>query len=125
MSLRLNESLNDYFQDKQKLQHYVYPVGTSEINLIEDMLDGIPQTLKPIIKANIKPLTTPEEFRRILIDLEPGLPPGLQKTARATNSYVAPQQGTLVCLMSTPQRLNLLVPAQSAKATIGSGTVLN
>jgi hypothetical protein len=43
----------------------------------------------------------------------------------ATNSYVAPQQGTPVCLMSTLQRLNILVPAPSATATIGSGTVLN
>jgi hypothetical protein len=93
-TLRLNESLSDYFQDKQKLQHYVYPVGTSEFDLIEDMLEGIPQTLKPIIKANIKPLTTLEEFRRILIDLEPGLRPGIQKTARTTSNYVAPQRVT-------------------------------
>jgi hypothetical protein len=46
MSLHLDDSPHDYFQDKQKLQHYIYPVGTSEIDLIDDMLDGITQTLK-------------------------------------------------------------------------------
>jgi hypothetical protein len=32
-TLRRNESFADYFQDKQKLQHYVYPAGTLEAGL--------------------------------------------------------------------------------------------
>jgi hypothetical protein len=74
-TLKANESCSDYFQDKQNLQHYVYPPGTPEKDLIEDMLSGIPQTMQPLLKASLKDNHTLEDFRRILIDLEPGLRP--------------------------------------------------
>lgn len=72
-TLQDDESMADYFQDKQRLQHYVFPKHTSDYELISDMLDGIPVTITPLIKASITRQTTLEEFRRILIDLEPGL----------------------------------------------------
>lgn len=72
-TLRANETLADYYQDKQRLQAYVFPSTTPEYELIEDMIEGIPLTMQPLIKASISSYTTLEEFRRILIDLEPGL----------------------------------------------------
>jgi hypothetical protein len=72
-TLRVNESFGDYFSDKKRLQSYVFPASTPVHELIEDMVEGIPLTMQPLIKANISRYTTLEEFRRILIDLEPGL----------------------------------------------------
>jgi hypothetical protein len=89
-TLRTTESLSDYFQDKQKLQHYVYPEGTSDFELIEDMLEGIPQTLRPVIKASIDRFTTLEEFRRVLIDLEPGLRNTMPKRVISTIGTAPP-----------------------------------
>ncbi|KAJ9091541.1 hypothetical protein QFC21_007166 [Naganishia friedmannii] len=72
-SLRVNESFGDYFADKKRLQSYVFPESTPQHELIEDMIEGIPLTMQPLVKASISRFTTMEEFRRILIDLEPGL----------------------------------------------------
>lgn len=72
-TLRVNESFGDYFADKKRLQTYVFPEATPVHELIEDMIDGIPLTMQPLIKANVSRYTTLEDFRRILIDLEPGL----------------------------------------------------
>ncbi|KAJ9102240.1 hypothetical protein QFC19_004785 [Naganishia cerealis] len=72
-TFRVNESFGDYFADKKRLQSYVFPESTPQHELIEDMIEGIPLTMQPLIKASISRFTTMEEFRRILIDLEPGL----------------------------------------------------
>jgi hypothetical protein len=72
-TLDVNESLSDYFSDKKRLQSYVFPNSTPTHDLVEDMIEGIPLTMQPLIKANVSRSTTLEEFRRILIDLEPGL----------------------------------------------------
>ncbi|KAJ9128117.1 hypothetical protein QFC24_000409 [Naganishia onofrii] len=72
-TLRVNESFGDYFADKKRLQSYVFPESTPQHELIEDMIEGIPLTMQPLVKASISRFTTMEEFRRILIDLEPGL----------------------------------------------------
>jgi hypothetical protein len=52
------------------------------------MIEGIPLTMQPLIKANISRFTTLEEFRRILIDLETGLRG--QKTS-AEHIFVVPK----------------------------------
>lgn len=72
-TLRANETFADYYQDKQRLQAYVFPSSTPEYELVEDMIEGIPLSMQPLIKASISTYTTLEEFRRVLIDLEPGL----------------------------------------------------
>ncbi|GHJ89511.1 hypothetical protein NliqN6_5913 [Naganishia liquefaciens] len=72
-TLRANESFGDYFSDKKRLQSYVFPDSTPTHELIDDMIEGIPLSIQPLIKANISRYTTLEEFRRILIDLGPGL----------------------------------------------------
>jgi hypothetical protein len=72
-TLRVNEYFDEYFSDKRRLQSYVFPASTPSYKLIEDMIEGIPLSMQPLIKANVSRLTTLEEFRRTLIDLEPGL----------------------------------------------------
>lgn len=72
-TLRENESFGDYFSEKKRLQSYVFPASTPVHELIEDMIEGIPLPMQPLIKANVSRYTSLEEFRRILIDLEPGL----------------------------------------------------
>jgi hypothetical protein len=71
--LKKTESFGDYFQSRRALQRYVYPHGTSDKVLIRDIMEGIPQHLHPIIRANSIGVRNIEEFRRVLIDLEPGI----------------------------------------------------
>jgi hypothetical protein len=56
-TLRVNESFGDYFSDKKRLQSYVFPASTPTHELIEDMIEGIPLTMQPLIKANISRFT--------------------------------------------------------------------
>jgi hypothetical protein len=71
--LKRNESFGDYFQARRALQRYVYPYGTSHKVLIKDIMEGIPAHLHPIIRANSIEVRNIEDFRRVLIDLEPGI----------------------------------------------------
>jgi hypothetical protein len=71
--LKKTESFGDYFQSRRALQRYVYPHGTSDKVLIRDIMEGIPQHLHPIIRANSIGVRNIEDFRRVLIDLEPGI----------------------------------------------------
>jgi hypothetical protein len=72
-TLRVNESFGDCFTDKKRMQSYVFSASTPTHELIEDMTEGITWSMQPLIKANVSRYTTPEEFRRTVIDLEPGL----------------------------------------------------
>jgi hypothetical protein len=72
-TLKRNESFGDYFQSRRALQRYVYPPGTIDKVLIKDIMEGIPQHLHPIIRANSIGVRNIEDFRRVLIDLEPGI----------------------------------------------------
>jgi hypothetical protein len=63
--LKRSESFGDYFQARRALQRYVYPKGTSEKVLIEDILEGIPKHLHPIIRANSIEVKNVEDFRRV------------------------------------------------------------
>ncbi|KAJ9119919.1 hypothetical protein QFC24_005402 [Naganishia onofrii] len=71
--LKRTETFGDYFQARRVLQRYVYPQGTSHKILIKDIMEGIPAHLHPIIRANSTEVRTIEDFRRVLIDLEPGI----------------------------------------------------
>lgn len=71
--LKKTESFGDYFQARRALQRYVYPYGTSHKVLIKDIMEGIPAHLHPIIRANSTEVRNIEDFRRVLIDLEPGI----------------------------------------------------
>ncbi|KAI5454141.1 hypothetical protein NCC49_005131 [Naganishia albida] len=71
--LKRTESFGDYFQARRALQRYVYPYGTSHKVLIKDIMEGIPAHLHPIIRANSTEVRNIEDFRRVLIDLEPGI----------------------------------------------------
>jgi transposase InsO family protein len=71
--LKRTETFGDYFQSRRALQRYVYPAGTSDKVLIRDIMEGIPQHLHPIIRANSIGVRNIEDFRRVLIDLEPGI----------------------------------------------------
>jgi hypothetical protein len=68
-----SEPFEDYFDDKEDLQRYLYSPETPDLDLIEDMLLGIPVEMVPNIKTQIKSDTTLPDFHRILVDLEPGL----------------------------------------------------
>lgn len=71
--LRRTESFGDYFQARRALQRYLYPEGTPDKILIQDIMEGIPIHLHPIIRANSVEVQTIDQFRRVLIDLEPGI----------------------------------------------------
>jgi hypothetical protein len=71
--LKRTESFGDYFQARRSLQRYVYPYGTSYKILIKDIMEGLPAHLHPIIRANCVDVRNMEDFRRVLIDLEPGI----------------------------------------------------
>jgi hypothetical protein len=68
---KLTESVSEYFRDKQSLQRYLYSPETPDKTLIQDMVMGLPSKMKPFVKAMIRSDTMLEDFRRILIDLEP------------------------------------------------------
>lgn len=72
-SLRVEESFADYYQDKVRLQRFIFPEGTTHRELIKDIITGLPLHMKPLILANITPNTTLFDFRRVLIELEPAL----------------------------------------------------
>jgi hypothetical protein len=55
------------------------------------MMEGIPQHFRPLIKASVNSLIILEEFRRTLIDLEPGL---RSTTFRPHHGAIAPQRST-------------------------------
>lgn len=71
--LKRNETFGDYFQARRALQRYLYPEGTPDKILIQDIMEGIPIHLHPIIRANSIEVRTIDQFRRVLIDLEPGI----------------------------------------------------
>jgi hypothetical protein len=71
--LKRTESFGDYFQARRSLQRYVYPHGTSYKILIKDIMEGLPAHLHPIIRANCVDVRNMEDFRQVLIDLEPGI----------------------------------------------------
>ena len=83
-TLKRTETFGDYFQSRRALQRYVYPPGTSDKVLIKDIMEGIPQHLHPIIRANSIGVRNIEDFRRVLIDLEPGI-----RDSRAYSPQVA------------------------------------
>ncbi|TXT12772.1 uncharacterized protein COLE_03182 [Cutaneotrichosporon oleaginosum] len=76
--LRANESLADYFDSKTALQKQVYPENTPVRDLISDILIGIPMSLQPMLKSSLWEVRSLEDFRRLLIDLEPGLRPAFK-----------------------------------------------
>ncbi|ODN90836.1 hypothetical protein L198_06153 [Cryptococcus wingfieldii CBS 7118] len=67
------ESFADYFDDKRRLQRWVYPVGTSSKDLITDIVEGIPLVMRALIKASTPPGASLDDFRRIMLDLQPSL----------------------------------------------------
>jgi hypothetical protein len=86
-TLQTTESFSDHFQGKEQPQHYVYPEGTDDFEFLEDVLEGILQTLGPVITASINHFTTLERFGRFLIDLELELCNTLPK-------HITPSTGT-------------------------------
>ncbi|KLT38289.1 hypothetical protein CC85DRAFT_253259, partial [Cutaneotrichosporon oleaginosum] len=82
-SLRANESMSDYFDDKTSLQKQVFPASTPIKDLINDLIMGIPMSMQPMIKSSMWEVHSLEDFRRLLIDLEPGLRPSFK--TRSTN----------------------------------------
>ncbi|MBC9706352.1 MAG: hypothetical protein H9W81_15545 [Enterococcus sp.] len=67
------EDLFDYFDEKTTLQRYVWPDGTTDRELIDDIIDGLPEEWHPILRTALKRHTTVSDFRRILMDYEVGL----------------------------------------------------
>jgi hypothetical protein len=85
-SLRVEESFADYYQDKVRLQRFIFPAGTTHRELIKDIITGLPLHMKPLILANITPNTTLFDFRRVLIELEPALR-NRQPRSKGNNNY--------------------------------------
>ncbi|KAJ9097567.1 hypothetical protein QFC20_006142 [Naganishia adeliensis] len=71
--LRGTESFGDYFQARRALQRYLYPEGTPDKILIQDIMAGILIHLHPIIRANSVEVQAIDQFRRVLNDLGPGI----------------------------------------------------
>jgi hypothetical protein len=69
----MHQSFADYYQDKVRLRRFIFPEGTTNKELIKDILTGLPLHMKPLILANLTPITTLFDFRRVLIELEPAL----------------------------------------------------
>lgn len=90
-TLRFNEHFVDYYQDKIRLQRYVYPEGTPHRDLIKDIISGLPIHMKPLVMANTGPATSLYEFRRILIELEPALRNKPQRDGRPRNNQDDPR----------------------------------
>ncbi|ODN83960.1 hypothetical protein L198_04062 [Cryptococcus wingfieldii CBS 7118] len=67
------ESFADYFDAKRRLQRWVYPEGTSSKDLITDMVEGIPLAMRALIKASTPPGSSLDDFRCIMLDLQPSL----------------------------------------------------
>jgi hypothetical protein len=106
-TLQGNESFTDYFHSKTSLQHYVYPDGTPTSELIDDLVAGLPVTMHPLVKAGITPAMTLENFRRHLMDLEPGLrmsrsQPRSNNRSTYNNSVPATQVSTRPSAPRTP-----------------------
>ncbi|GHJ85170.1 hypothetical protein NliqN6_1572 [Naganishia liquefaciens] len=71
--LRANEDMADYFDAKVDLQAYVFDEDTPEIELILDILEGLPEYMLPTLKSSITADMDLSDFRRILLDYEKGL----------------------------------------------------
>lgn len=65
-----------YFDEKTALQRYAWPSGTTDKELIDDVIDGLPEEWHPILRTALKRHTTVSDFRRILMDNEAGLRKG-------------------------------------------------
>jgi hypothetical protein len=73
--LKSDEKMSAYFDDKVYLQTFVFDSATSDRERIEDLMDGLPKYMVPVLKGSLLPGTDLLEFRRILLDYEDGLRP--------------------------------------------------
>ena len=89
---KATETISEYFNDKQSLQRYLYSPGTPDTTLIQDMIMGLPSRMKPFVKAMLRPDTTLEDFRRILIDLEPAF--RMSPTSKPATQYGSKWKGS-------------------------------
>lgn len=71
--LRKGETFAQYFDAKLALLQYIYPEDTSDAELIADIMQGLPEEFVPHLTIASTGDTTLTEFRRILVNLEPGL----------------------------------------------------
>lgn len=90
--LKVHEKMSTYFDDKVYLQSFVFDRSTSDRERIEDLLDGLPKYMVPILKGSIRFNTDLLEFRRILLDYEDGLrPAGVWNARLKTNVSTIPE----------------------------------
>jgi hypothetical protein len=61
------------FDDKVDLQRYAFPENELDIDLIDDIIQGMPGHMHPTLQNAVKEYTTLEDFRRILKNYEKGL----------------------------------------------------
>jgi hypothetical protein len=73
--LKHDEKMSAYFDDKVYLQTFVFDSATSDRERIEDLMDGLPKYMVPVLKGSLLTGTDLLEFRRILLDYEDGLRP--------------------------------------------------
>ncbi|GHJ84923.1 hypothetical protein NliqN6_1325 [Naganishia liquefaciens] len=71
--LRANEDMADYFDAKVDLQAYVFDEDTPAMELILDILEGLPEYMLPTLKSSTTSDMDLSDFRRILLDYEKGL----------------------------------------------------
>jgi hypothetical protein len=102
--LKLNEKMSSYFDDKVYLQSFVFDKSTTDRERIEDLLDGLPKYMVPILKGSIRVNTDLLEFRRILLDYEDGLrPSGLWNgKAKLSTSDFIPSHTQMNPVRNTP-----------------------
>ena len=72
-TLKKDETLSEYYEDKRSLQRYAFPHGTPLKLLLNDLMDGLPAHIRPLVKATMTATTDLEDMRRILLDLEPAI----------------------------------------------------
>lgn len=106
------EDLFDYFDEKSSLQRYVWPSGTTDNELIDDIIDGLPEEWHPILRTALKKHTSVSDFRRILMDYEAGLRKGSRSEYQRmviTNTKVEVKPSTKPYSVTTTK--NVVEPA--------------
>ncbi|ODO01907.1 hypothetical protein L198_02636 [Cryptococcus wingfieldii CBS 7118] len=68
-----------YFDDKRSLQRHLYPAGTPDVDRIDDIINGLPESMQKLVRIDARLYPNLDDFRRALIDGEPSMRPELSR----------------------------------------------
>lgn len=64
------ESMTAYFDDKVDLQRYAFANDELDVNLIDNIIQGMPEHMHPTLQNAVQDHTTLRDFRRVLKNYE-------------------------------------------------------